>query len=874
MPESKRTASGVLGGLAGLVGLSVAAGVLVTATVTPAIALTGSAATSAISLFENLPNVLEIEKLMLPSTIVAINPADGAEVELATFYDQNRSPVQFDEVAPVVYDAILSSEDKNFYKHGGIDLVGTMSALIDNLRGTSSRGGSSISQQYVKNVLVQTCEAGAVATEERTEQEALDDCYNQAVQSQGAEGWQRKLQEMRYAISLEDRYSKNEILLGYLNIAAFGGQNYGIDAAARAYFSVPASQLSLSQAATLAGIVQNPNTYRIDKPLGSWTDKAGVLHNNAEDGYADTKVRRDYVLDRMLADGKITKEQHDAAIAEPITPVLQPAQRGCVMAAAYNAAYFCQFIKNTILSNPVFGESPQDRAKLLQRGGLRIYTTINLTMQNEAQAAMVDNAPAYVEGIRFGAAGVNLENSSGRVLTMVQNTNFSEDEAVTSSDLSYSSVVYAADKRWGGSGSNFEAGSTFKLFTLIDWLEKGHSLNEVVNGTTRGANGMYTNSCLGTTPTLDGRGDNKIVNFGGGGGRVGTPMQFTASSLNTGFAAMAKQLDLCDIQKVAARLGVTRGDGSPIEVNVPYSILGSESASPLAMAGAYATVANNGMYCPPHGIDRIIDADGADLPLPDSACAQVIEPNIAATAATALRGVMAGGTGSGASPNDRVPVIGKTGTHETWQTWMIETSTKVTSAVVVGTTQDKGNITRLRNGNGTALNQIRYAIAKRMQTAANNWYGGDRFPDADPNLMRSVLADLPDVLGRSVEEATKLLEDAGFDVVVGEPVDSDRTAGLIAAQNPPGGKAAGGTTVTINPSNGQAIGLPDVAGQNRNAARAALNAAGFGNVTDGTCTADAAGDGQGKVTSTSPGAGSVINRNSAIALNYTKQTCP
>ncbi len=866
MPESKRTASGVLGGLAGLVGLSVAAGVLVTATVTPAIALTGSAATSAISLFENLPNVLEIEDLMLPSTIyVQLN--DSTEyVPIAQFYDQNRSPVQFDEVAPVVYDAILSSEDKNFYKHGGIDLVGTMSALIDNLRGTSSRGGSSISQQYVKNVLVQTCEAGA------EDQEALDDCYNQAVQSQGAEGWQRKLQEMRYAISLEDRYSKNEILLGYLNIAAFGGQNYGIDAAARAYFSVPASQLSLSQAATLAGIVQNPNTYRIDKPLGSWTDKAGVLHNNAEDGYADTKVRRDYVLDRMLADGKITKEQHDAAIAEPITPVLQPAQRGCAMAHAYNATYFCQLVKNIILSDTAFGETAADRAKLLQRGGLDIYTSLNPNLQNAAQSAMTDAAPTAVEGVSFGAAGVSLEASTGRILALVQNTKFSEEEAVTSADSAYSSVVYGADKRWGGEGSNFEAGSTFKLFTLIDWLEKGHSLNEVVNGTSRGTLGTYTHSC-GEGSNVTGQGDNKITNFGGGGGRVGTPMQFTASSLNSGFAAMAKQLDLCDIQKVAARLGVTRGDGSPVQIRGAYGVLGSEGVSPLAMAGAYATVANNGMYCTPRAIDKITNADGVELKLPEASCEQVLDPKIAATAAYALRGVMSGGTGSGANPNDRVPVIGKTGTHETWQTWMIETSTKITTAVVVGTTKDKGNITR-KYYNGSALNQIRYGIAKRMQAAANAMYGGDRFPDADSNLLRSVLADLPDVLGRSVDEATKILEDAGFDVAVGDPVDSDRPAGQIAAQNPPAGKAAGGATVTINPSNGQAIALPDVTGQSRNAARAALNAAGFGNVSDGTCTADGASDGQGKVTSTSPGAGSVINRNSAIALNYTKQTCP
>src|SRR6187431_101018 len=187
MPDTKRTASGVLGGFAGLIGLSAVAGVLIAATVTPAIAVSGAAATGAIEMFDNLQSVLDIEKLMLPTTLYAKNPDTGEYVELTQFYDQNRSPVVFDEIAPVMYDAILSSEDKNFYKHGGIDLVGTVSAVYDNVRGHDTRGGSSISQQYVKNILVQRCESNATAvTEEnengetvvvKTEEEVLANCW-------------------------------------------------------------------------------------------------------------------------------------------------------------------------------------------------------------------------------------------------------------------------------------------------------------------------------------------------------------------------------------------------------------------------------------------------------------------------------------------------------------------------------------------------------------------------------------------------------------------------------------------------------------------------------------------------------------------------
>jgi len=242
MPDKNRTATGVLGGIAGLVGLSAVAGLLVTATVTPAIAVSGAAASSAITMFDNMPSYLEIDDLMQQSEIYA-KQSDGSDVLLARFYDQNRLPVTWEQINPVMYDAILSSEDPRYYEHGGVDLIGTTRALISNAQGGQTQGGSSISQQYVKNVLVQKCE------KEAPTQEELLACWDEATQSSGVEGYQRKLQEMRYAIALEQRYSKNDVLLGYLNIANFGGTTYGIGAAAQYYFSVNAADLTLSQAA-------------------------------------------------------------------------------------------------------------------------------------------------------------------------------------------------------------------------------------------------------------------------------------------------------------------------------------------------------------------------------------------------------------------------------------------------------------------------------------------------------------------------------------------------------------------------------------------------------------------------------------------------
>lgn len=837
MPQKNRTAKGVLGGLLGLVGLSAVAGVLVTATVTPALAIAGATGTQALDLFDKLPSYLKIDAPMEPSTIWA-NGTDGKPVKLATFFDQNRTPVTFEQVSPVLYDAVLSSEDKGFYEHGGINLGATAKAMVDYISGTSSRGASTISQQYVKNVLVQQCEQGVLPGDENYSEE-LQQCWLDATNATGADGIERKLQELRYAVQIEKEYSKNEILLGYLNIANFGGTVYGIEAAANYYFSTSASKLTVAQAATLAGMVQNPNTLRIDKPEGSTTDSEGNPINGQADGYAETLDRRDYVLYRMLDDGKITQAQYDEAKATPITPAINPPTQGCAAAGVETNAYFCQYVRSEILSDPAFGNTPQERYEALNRKGLDIYTSLDMRIQEPAVQAMRDRVPANYDNKHLGAAGVTVEPGTGRILSMTQNTIF---RATATDDQAYTSLVFAADKAHGGS-AGFQVGSTYKLFTLIDWLEQGRSVNEVVNGRNRIFDKM---TCDGGHVPF---GTQKIGNFGNSGGYTGTVMSFTAQSLNSGYLAMAEQLDLCDINRVADRMGVTLASGGKVtEQNVPYDVLGSKNISPLAMAGAYAAVANNGIYCTPRAIDKIVDPSGAELPLPKSSCSQVITPEVAATAAYALQGVM-NGTGSRARTGDGVPLLGKTGTHETWSTMMIESSTEATTAVWVGRWDGQESIYN-RYHNGTALQDVRYYVARDMQRAANDIFGGERFPSPDQSLTRQVLRDLPDVVGMTMEEATKTLEAAGFSVAEGAPVDSDQPEGTVAAQDPAAGKVAGGATVTLSPSNGQGATVPNVVGMPVDEAVDAIRGAGFNASVHGSCSPDDA-----TVKSTTPGAG-------------------
>ncbi len=898
MPENKRTANGVLGGIVGLVGLSAAAGVLVTAAVTPAIAVSGAAASSAISMFDNMPDYLEIDELMLPTTIWA-----GDQV-LAQFYDQNRSPVTFDQVAPVMYDAVLSSEDPRYYQHGGIDLIGTTRALLNNASSGQTQGGSSISQQYVKNVLVQRCERNARATEAtdgkpaQTRDDVLRACADEAITAEGAEGYQRKLQEMRYAISLEKRYTKDEILLGYLNIANFGGTTYGIDAAAKYYFNVPASQLSVGQSAMLAGMVQNPNRFRIDLPNGSIFNSDGTVGYNkapdgsiddvdrgtiqalytlldngeitqeqlvaAADGYSATKGRQLYVLSQMEETGKITHEEYVAAAIEPITPSINPPSQGCASSAA---PYFCQYVVSTIMDDPAFGETEDDRQRALRQDGLNIYTTLDWRLQEAAQNAMNEYAPQSVEGMKFGSSAVNIESGSGRILSIAQNTKFTQDAEVAANDPGSTSIVFAGDLDNGGS-SGFNAGSTFKLFTLVDWLEQGRSVNEPVNGRDGPVPNMK-NSCYGNYVNTD---NARIQNFDRQSGYVGTPMQFTRQSLNTGYLGMAAQLDLCDIAKTAKKMGVTLATGKDIEMRYGNNVIGSDAVSPIAMAGAYATVANGGNYCQPKVIDRVTDNKGAERPAPEKTCSPVLSPEVAATAAFALQGVMiSGGTGSQANPYDGTAVLGKTGTHESVNSWMIESSTNVTTAVWAGNYTGLESIFNKRF-NGRTLNNVRYPIARDIQLAADEFYGGNSFPQPDNTLTRRILKDVPNVVGQSIDDARSTLDRAGFTVAVGDPIDSTSGPDTVAAQNP-SGQAAAGSTITLSPGNGQGATVPNVAGQALSQALATLQGAGFANISIGNCEEQPTAPPEGQATGTNPASGTATNKNAAIAIDVVARDC-
>ncbi|MBG6213279.1 MAG: transglycosylase domain-containing protein [Cryobacterium sp.] len=849
--------SGALGGFLGVVGMSAVAGILVTAAVAPAVALSGMAATNTINVFDSLPEYLAIDTLSQKSNIYAsTNAADpvGTRVLLASFYEQNRVDVASDAISQFAKDAAVAGEDPRFMKHGGVDIQSSFNGAVQTLAGGETRGGSSITQQYVKNVLIQKCEVMTDADKAKT-------CYADATKTTP----DRKLREMRLAIGIEKKYEKDDILRGYLNIAGYGGSVYGIEAAANYYFNTTALNLTLPQAASLVTIVNNPVKFQLDHPDSKT--------NGAANGYADNKFRRDYILDRMLEYKKISQVDHDAAIATPVEPVITVASTGCQAAAG--SAYFCDYVTKILKTDPIFGADADTRLANFKRGGFNVYTTLDLDLQGAAETSLNKYVPKTSPGWDVGGVVSSVGVGTGEVLAMVQNKDYSQVEQPAGS--TYTSINYNTDRAHGGS-SGFQPGSTYKVFTLAEWLKEGHALTERVDSRVKSNWGTFQDSCLGPQ-NYDAQGFSPR-NDGGEGGPNETALHSTTRSVNTGFIGMAKKLDLCGIKKTAEAFGVHAADGGDLGQNAS-SVIGTNYIAPLTMAVAFAGIANNGMTCSPIAIRSMVGSDGTELPVPKSDCKQSVEPGVAAGMQYAMQTTTTGnGTAakSGRDTSPKVPIIGKTGTTDAAKdTWMSGASSKV--ATVVGVVNVSGPFKNQRLSgsklNGFKASEIRHSIWPQVMSVANAKYGGDKFPDPSSAVINAVAVPVPDVRGKSMADAKSTLEAAGFFFVDGGVTSSEMPAGTVAKSDPAGGSASTrGATVTAYSSDGTGVVIPAVIGKSETDARTLLAGApyGFAITKLEQATTDKAQD--GKVVAVQPGEGTGSRPGDAVTIVIGKYTAP
>ena len=630
MPKKKSlTLQRVLVLLLAYIMLAVCGGVAASVLFVPGVVGANKAAKAVIPSLK-VENVdFDVTSLPQKSTMYA---RDGSTV-IATFYNQNRIVVPLKKISKTMQQAVVAREDRRFWTHAGVDVQGVMRAFVQTyLVKGSQQGGSSLTQQYVKNVLLM---------------QAIEDDDPIAQYHATEDTVARKIREMLISVQMEKKYSKAEILQGYLNIAQFGNNLYGVETAAQRYFSVSAADLNVVQSATIAAITKNPSQY---DPL-------------VEENQKESENQRNIVLKLMLQEGYITQKQYTEAVNTPLKDTLkvQAVNVGCQDTGDY--AYFCDFVVHRIQNSEEFGKTRAERNKLLQEGGLKIVTTLDV----EANSTMMETArntipPDDPSGMEIAMAAV--KPGTGEVLGFGLNRHYDATPAAAN-DPTKTSQNYAVDLVDGG-GSGWTIGSTWKPINLIAWMEAGHSIND----------NLQTSTSYPTTDfacsNYSGGADSWNVSNAMGAGTVNpeSPFLGLVRSHNTTQASMGAILKLCKVADTATELGYhDAATGETIDktpVYTPSMMIGSVNVSPLTMASIFAVYASNGVQCNPIAISKVTDKDGNDLKVPSANCHQAVDKDIIQTLAYTLNQGTVRPDGAGWSfrlADGRKP-FGKTGTSE------------------------------------------------------------------------------------------------------------------------------------------------------------------------------------------------------------------
>jgi membrane peptidoglycan carboxypeptidase len=609
------------------------AGLVVAGFALPATAVAGLAARYAGESFEELPGDLQTT----PSAQTTYIYANDGRTLITTFYEENRTDVPITEIPTVLQQAIVAAEDIRFYEHGGVDLRGVARAMVANSGGEVQQGASTLTMQYVRNVLKGDKSKSEQQREEATKQTAG-----------------RKLREMRHAVAIEKQLPKEEILRRYLNIAYFGNGSYGVYAASRGYFAKAPKQLTLAEAALIAGLVQSPDA---DNPATG--DRTSAL------------ARRAYVLDSMARMNVITPQQADAAKKEELKLRLRTQPNNCTAVGAKRNSwgFFCDYFVRWWKSQPAFGATEQERENNLKRGGYSVVTSLDPRTQ---AAALRESLSVYGYQNPRALPIAVVEAGTGRVQALAINRRYS----LAKNPKGQPNHPNTVNQLIAGSSTaaGYQAGSTFKMFTMLAALESGLPLNTT----------LTTKSPLRTQWPASGPGScggfycpaNATPKWMDG---TRTMWNGFGRSVNTYFVKLEEQVGAEKVVAMAQRLGITFRAQKDAEMARDSAsewgsfTLGVSATTPLDLANAYATLAADGLYCAPLPVRSITDAAGQPVAAAQPTCRQAVTPEVARAGLDAARcpvgqqsafGRCDGGTADGISSVVGRPVAGKTGSSE------------------------------------------------------------------------------------------------------------------------------------------------------------------------------------------------------------------
>jgi membrane peptidoglycan carboxypeptidase len=638
------------GRFAPLVRAGLISGLVVAGLAYPLAALAGIGVEHGSAALDAMPDELAVAPSAQTTYVYA---ADGKTL-ITMFYEENRRPVPLKNMSPYITEAIVASEDTRFYAHNGVDAKGIARAFVANQQaGGVSQGASTLTMQYVRMAL----RDGA-----RTPKQALE-----ATEQTTA----RKLREMRLAIELEKRLTKQQILERYLNSAYFGHRAYGIYAASQVFFSKPPQRLTLTEAALLAGLVKAPSAY----------DPA------TRDRTAAT-ARRNYVIDQMAKLGTITPAQAGAAKRARIALRLSDPPNDCISVSPRHNdwGFFCDYFRSWWLAQPAFGRSPQEREETLRRGGYKIITSIDPGVQASAIRHVLGKESRHS---MFAHGEVVIRPGTGRVVAMAVNRTYSLDQRDNGphSDPAKRGTLKGNYPNTvnpllgGGPMAGYQAGSTFKIFTMLAALKKGIPLSYSFN-----APGVYRSKYItGPGPSSCGihwcpKNDNPSMD-----GHQSMWSGF-GKSVNTYWVHLEEKVGAQNAVKMAERLGLTWRTDVDRRMAEPGNAagwgsftLGVSDATPLEMADVFATLAARGRYCQPLPVVKINDRNNrpvryAGRLVAAPRCRQALDPAVAEAATDAARcvtgyGAARGGCG-GWETSPMVyatlqrPIAGKSGTTD------------------------------------------------------------------------------------------------------------------------------------------------------------------------------------------------------------------
>jgi membrane peptidoglycan carboxypeptidase len=688
----------------------------------------------------NIPPLPKVAPLAQRTTVY-----DANGKQLGVLADENRVIVHIKQIPKMVRDAVVAIEDDRFYEHKGIDFRGIARAAVEDIRsGAIEQGGSTLTQQYVKLIVI----------------------------NDTSETFDRKIREAAYAVQLEKKMTKDQILEAYLNAAYFGEGAYGIATAAQHYFNGKRlSKLTLAEAASLAATIKSPEFYKPTNPK-----------NNLP--------RQKIVLDRM--------QQLGFASAADVAKAKQAKLHVKVVSTKVQRPYFFEYVRRQLLEDHAYDKvlgaaGSERRSKAVRQGGLRVYTTLEPTRQHQAETAVRQqlDAPsrrtsgAGENGQQSGAgidgALASVDPKTGQVVAMVSGKDYQKSQ------------VNLATIRYGGKG--FQSGSSFKMFFDVAALEKGIPVTKTYVAPTR---------YVAQSPRCR-NGDGSQWDPGNAGdSEAGTFNMYGATqhSVNTWFAQLVDKDVAPEAGADAAhRMGITNaGDDSYGDWNVCSLVLGTPNVGVLDMASAFGTLANQGVHCAPFSIAKIVGPDGRTLYNHKPDCHQVIEQGIANQVVDMLRAVVTGGTGTAAALPGR-PVAGKTGTTDDYKSAFFNGLTpQLATSVWVGFPRKPTPMPHLSPSGGPVFGGTYPAmIFRQYMEAALQGLPVESFP-APPHRRppdpKEKGKGVPNVRGKQFAQAAAILAKAGYGASP-QLVPSNAPVGRVIGQSPAAGTDAPPGTVVI-----------------------------------------------------------------------------